>query len=120
MDAATTAAVARRVVAERLEPPTGWAVPGDPDAVARSFSLTQQGVLARLGAPGAVLVRLPGGFWTVRGAAVNSAGIPEWWVGWATVRALDARGVLVRLAEHPEGWRDARRLVTPADRAKGD
>lgn len=79
-------------------------------AVAKT-SKTQQGVIDKLRETHAVLVRVPGGFWTFDRCDVNAAGIPAWWVTWQTVRAMERQGLLQRTGRFTESWRDDRALV---------
>lgn len=59
----------------------------------------------------AVLVRLPGGFWTYQGCPTNDRGVPAWWVSTGTVQSMEAKGRLQRTGRYPEAWRDDRTLV---------
>lgn len=86
----------------------------DPPAGPR-LSRAQREVMAKLAtAQPPVLQRWPGGFWTTPGIATeaNRPGVPVWWTGIATVRALETLGLLVRAERHLEEWRDDRRLAT--------
>ena len=61
------------------------------------------------------LIRLPGGFWTVKrmkAEKVPGVGfVPLWHVGVSTVRAMEKRGWLRRLNEYPQEWRDTRAIT---------
>lgn len=88
---------------------------------------TQLNALRRMVETQRTLRRWDGGFWTtdagpgcyaprVRlGPGVDSA-VPSWWVGIATVRAMERGGWVERTNVHPEEWRDERR-ITDAGRA---
>lgn len=80
------------------------------DAAFLAVPTTQRQVIVKLAETKAPIVRLPGGFWTYDGCPVNQAGIPDWWVTWPTVRAMDRKGLLVRAHVHADAWKDHRTL----------
>jgi hypothetical protein len=80
---------------------------------------TQTEVVRQMVEAGADLVRIPGGFWTTRGAVLNGRGAPEWSVQVQTVRAMERAGVLVRANEFPEEWRDTRKMAFVHDATQG-
>jgi hypothetical protein len=75
------------------------------------MSPTQRAMIAHVKEHGGKIIRKPGGFWHAEGAPMDAKGIPEKWVQIQTVRALERKGVLERTNEHPEEWKDSRRLV---------
>ena len=90
------------------------------------LSPAQQKTVEYLIAHHGILIRFPGGFWTTADTplqdgtslrmpwgvgdtaaqAITSAGVPSWWVAISTVRALEKRGMLVRMHRYAEEWRD--------------
>lgn len=108
---------ARDYFMEAFEPAGGWADQAQLDRAFRALSVTQQGVIAKLGETRSFLHRLPGGFWTYDGCGVNAAGAPAWWVTWATVRAMERRGLLVRSWFYTDDWKDHRHIPTQAEHA---
>jgi len=86
------------------------------------LSPEQQRVLDYVREHTGVLVRLRGGFWTtpdtevvsmrmMQGRHSGNYDVPWWSTSFATVRALERKGVLMRCQKHLEPWRDDRRLV---------
>jgi hypothetical protein len=68
------------------------------------------------GETGSYLHRVEGGFWTYDGCGVNAAGIPNWWVSWQTVRAMERKGLLARSWFYVEEWKDHRGFPERAGR----
>lgn len=101
---------ARAAFMAAFEPAGGWRDQAELDKAFRQVTSTQQDVIVQLATTGACLVRLQGGFWTTAGRPANAAGIPDWWVSWQTVRAMERKGLLVRMHTFQEDWRDSRGL----------
>jgi hypothetical protein len=74
------------------------------------LSPTQSRTLEVVYRNGGKLVRRSGGFWTYPGCAEGKAGIPEFWIGVQTVRALETKGLLKRTHESADEWNDPRVL----------
>jgi hypothetical protein len=107
---------ARDYFREAYEPPGGWGDQAEFDRAFKALSQTQQGVVAKLGETGSYLHRVEGGFWTYDGCGVNAAGIPNWWVSWQTVRAMERKGLLARSWFYVEEWKDHRGFPERAGR----
>lgn len=83
----------------------------------KKLSPTQQGVLDTLTEQHqSRLIRVQGGFWTYPTCPRKGDGtIPTWWVDVRTVRAMEKAGLLVRVNEFVEEWRDTRALAVPSE-----
>lgn len=98
---------------EAFEPAGGWRDQAEVDKALKAVTPTQLQVIAKLAETGSFLVRLPGGFWTYDGCGISGGGIPNWWVGTATIRAMEKKGLLARDGFYVEDWKDHRSLVDP-------
>lgn len=81
------------------------------------LSPSQEEVVRRLRESGQDLVRVLGGFWTLRALGEPFQGVPAWYVTTNTVKAMERRGLLERTSEYPEYWRDSRRLARDPEAA---
>lgn len=109
---------ARDYFTEAFEPPGGWADQADRDRAFRRATLTQQQVIAKLAETGSFLQRVEGGFWSYDGCGTDARGVPNWWVTWQTVRAMERKGLLVRSWYYVEDWKDHRHLPTVEERTR--
>ncbi|MFI5244438.1 MAG: hypothetical protein ACHQQR_04375 [Gemmatimonadales bacterium] len=58
------------------------------------LSTTMRMALAVIAENGGEVECRPGGFWTYPGALANGMGVPKWYAGTNTIRALATRGAL--------------------------
>lgn len=82
-----------------------------------TLSAVQIETLRRMRDANGSIYRMPGGFWVVLSRVVDERGVPDWWTTIATVRALEARGLVVRDDDDQREW-CADRALTANGRAE--
>jgi hypothetical protein len=95
----------------KVYPNPGVVIAGDQTGIVYKLSTTQQELVVKMHQSGEKLMRYPGGFWSLPSVTVNG-NIPTYWVEIRTIRSLEKLGVLERINEFPEEWKDSRKLKT--------